>query len=207
MKKSFTIGTLVGLSLCAVMLILSVLGISFFKGVKFDLLLTVATLTAGSYFITSSSEVLKRRKLLGIISTSLIVVAVIFVITTIWMKTGSVFGDLTLSFALLSILFNFIVSTKLKLGNKNMYVQVGCYSVLSIFIFICILSTFGVLKISKILSIFLILLILSVVSFIVVSVLSNKSNNYEIEEFVKITKKEYLELKEKAEKYDKLKVK
>ncbi|MBE6124477.1 MAG: hypothetical protein E7184_02995 [Erysipelotrichaceae bacterium] len=205
MKKGLTIGTLIGLGLCALMLILSILGISFFKGTRLDLLLIVATLTVGGYFSISSAEVLKRNKTLGIVSTSLIGVAVVLVISTVLFDTGSVFGDVTFTFALLSVLFNFIVSTKLKLGNKQFLVQIGSYSILSIFILLCVLSIFGVLKIGDILSVFLILLVLSIVSFVTVSVLANKSADYVSEEYVKITKKEYEELKEKAKKYDELK--
>lgn len=204
MKKGITIGTLVGLTLCALMLILSILGINFFKGVKFNFLLTVATLTAGGYFAIGSSEIIKKNKYLGLVSTCLILVAVILVITTVWINTNSLFGKITFSFALLSVLFNFIVSTKLKLGKNQFLFQIGSYLVLSIFILLCILAIFKVIKISKILTIFLIFLVLSIVSFIAMSVLANKSFDYETDEYIKISKNEYLELKEKAKKYDEL---
>ncbi len=207
MKKGITIGTLIGLSSCALMLILSILGINFFKGVKFDFLLTVATLTAGGYFAISSSEIIKKNKYLGLVSSCLILIAVILVIATVWIDTNSLFGKITFSFALLSVLFNFIVAAKLKLGRNQFLFQIGSYLILSAFILICILSIFKVVKISKIITIFLILLVLSIVSCIAISVLANKSINYESDEYIKVSKKEYLELKEKAKKYDELKEK
>ena len=45
MRKGLMIGTLVCLGVCALFLILTIFGVSFFEGVKLDILITMATLT------------------------------------------------------------------------------------------------------------------------------------------------------------------
>ena len=119
MKKGLTIGTLTCLGACALMLILSVFGISFFEGYKGSILATVATFTAAGYFGLRSNTMLTKNKVMGYVSFGLIVLSLIFMILFIWAEVDStLFNMMVLTVSLISVLFIFLVSNNLKLGKK-----------------------------------------------------------------------------------------
>ena len=206
-KKLIIGGTLLFLGLCAAMLIATIFGMSFFVGTKLSILITAACLTVGGYFSLSSYNVLTKHKVLGTISFILIWASVILVTISGWVNLEGIFGDITLTLALLSVLFNFIVSNTLKLGKHYRAIQVICNIILCLFILLILLSTYGVVKLADIMTIFWLLLVLSVVSFIIMAVLSNKTQGEEKANdvnFVKIPKTEYEELLQKAKQLDEL---
>ena len=111
MKKGLLIGTLISLGSCAVMLILSIFGISFFEGVKGDILISFATLTAGGIFAISSVNLIKYNKKIAYISLSAICLAVLLIIISTFAEIGGVFSDITFTVATLSILFNALAAS------------------------------------------------------------------------------------------------
>lgn len=213
MKKGLIIATLAGLGACALMLILTVLGIgklNFLEGTQGHILATVATLTAAGYFSIRSHTMLSKNKILGYVSFGLICLSLIFMILFIWnIVTGAIFNKAVLTIALLSVLFIFLVSNNLKLGKQFLVVQIICEAILSLLILLILLSSYGVIKLGEILSLFIINIILAVVAFITISVLANKVQGDEINDtktgYVKITKAEYEELLEKAKELELLK--
>ena len=78
-KKGIIIGTLLGLGLCATMLILTIFKLSFFEGTKLNILITTACVTVGGYFSISSYNVLTKHRILGIVSFCLIWLSVLLV--------------------------------------------------------------------------------------------------------------------------------
>lgn len=203
-KKSLTIGTIIGLSLCALMLILTIFGISFFDGIKLKILITCACFTVGGYFSISSYSALNRNKPLGIVSFCLIWMSVVLILISAWFSTSSVFGDITLTIALLSVLFNFIVSNMLKLGKHYLIIQIICNIIIGLLILFILLLAYGVMKFKSIVTLFWLLIVLSVVSFILMSVLSSKfrTDDKTEQNFVKIPKSDYDELLKKAKQLD-----
>ena len=210
MKKGLTIGTLVALGACALMLILSVFGISFFEGVKGSILATTATLTAAGYFGLRSNTMLSKNKILGYISFGLIGLSLIFMILFIWsIVENGIFNLAVLTVSLLSVLFIFLVSNNLKLGKQFLPVQIICEAILSLLIVLILISSYGWIELEDILTLFWITIILSVVSIITISILANKVQGDTIVEskdgYVKIAKKEYEELLAKAKELKELK--
>lgn len=203
-KKGLITGTLIGLGLCTLMLILTIFKINFFEGTKLSILITTACLTVGGYFSLSSYNVLTKNKTLGLVSFGLIWISVLLVAISGWVNMSGLFGDITLTIALLSVLFNFIVSNTLKLGKNYKVIQIICNLILSVFILLILLMAYEVLTLSKIGSFFWIMLILSIVSFITISVLANKSNDDTTSEYVKIKKSEYDDLLNKAKQLEEL---
>jgi len=196
MKKSLTIGTLVSLGIVAIMLIVSLFGFSFFEGVKLNLLITFACLTVGGYFSISSYNVLQKNKILGYIGLVFIWFAVILVLLSSWVNFGKLMANVTFTIAFVSVIFNFITSNNLKLGKNYLAVQVVCNIVICVFVLICLLMIYGVMKIG---TLFWLMLILSVVSFIVVSVLASKFQGDRVDDnYVKIAKAEYEDLLAKS---------
>ena len=205
MRKGLMIGTLVCLGVCALFLILTIFGISFFEGVKLDILITMATLTVVGYFSLSSYNMLSKNKILAYISFALIIVSALLVVISTWADIGDsgLFFKITVTIALISILFIFIVSTNLKLGHKLVAVQVVCQLILGVFVLLSILLTFGITFWNN--TLFFVMLVLSIVAFIAISVLSNKANVDSLGEgYVKITKTEYEELLAKAKQLEEL---
>ena len=210
MKKGLTIGTLASLGACALMLILTVFGISFFEGVKGSILATVATLTAAGYFGLRSNTMLSKNKILGYVSFGLIGLSLIFMILFIWgIVKNDIFNYAVLTVSLLSVLFIFLVSNNLKLGKQYFVVQIICDAILSLLIILILVCSYGWVKLDDIASLFWIVVILSVVASITISVLANKVQGDNIIEskgnYVKITKAEYEELLAKAKELEELK--
>ncbi len=205
MRKGLMIGTLVCLGVCALFLILTIFGINFFTGVKLNVLITFATLTVVGYFSLSSYNMLAKNKILSYVSFGLIVVSALLVVISTWADVGDngLFFQITVTIALISVFFIFIVSTNLRLGHKLMAVQIVCQLVLGIFVLLSILLTFGISFWNN--TLFFVMLVLSIVAFITISVLSNKANVEGVGEgYVKITKTEYEELLAKAKQLEEL---
>ena len=209
MKKGLLIGTLISLGSCAVMLILSIFGISFFEGVKGDILISFATLTAGGIFAISSVNLIKYNKKIAYISLSAICLAVLLIIISTFAEIGGVFSDITFTVATLSILFNVIVSGNLKLQKRLLALQIVAYVIVGLLCLYLILMIFGILSFVKTWQIMLVLIILTVAMLITLAVVSNKAPNVEqpTKDYVKIPRAEYEELLVKAKKYDELNVK
>lgn len=209
MKKGLLIGTLISLGSCAVMLILSIFGISFFEGVKGDILISFATLTAGGIFAISSVNLIKYNKKIAYISLGAICLAVLLIIISTFAEIGGVFSDITFTVATLSILFNVIVSGNLKLQKRLLALQIVAYVIVGLLCLYLILMIFGILSFVKTWQIMLVLIILTVAMLITLAVVSNKAPNVEqpTKDYVKIPRAEYEELLVKAKKYDELNVK
>lgn len=204
MKRGLLIGTLISLGLCAIMLILSIFGISFFEGVKADILISFAALTAGGIFAISSVNLIKYNKKIAYISLGAICLAVLLIIINTFTEIGGVFADITFTVATLSILFNVIVSGNLKLQKRLLAVQIIAYVVVGLLCTYLILMNFGVFDFSKTWEIMLVLIILTVAMLITLAVVSNKAPSVEqtSKDYVKIPRSEYEELLTKAKKYD-----
>lgn len=206
MKKGLTIVTLTGLAISVLLLILSVLGSSFLAAERLNLLITSATITAGGFFAITSVNLLNYNKKIAYVSLSLISLSVLLIIIQTWLTTlGDIYSYITFTVAILSVLFNTISSTVLKLQKRYLAVQIIVYIVQIIFIMITLLLIYGVLKFDGVFELFLVALILSLAGVIVLAVLSRKNvvgNNDD--QLVKISKQEYLLLLEKAKKYDEM---
>lgn len=206
MKKGLTIVTLTGLAISVLLLILSVLGSSFLAAERLNLLITSATITAGGFFAITSVNLLNYNKKIAYVSLSLISLSVLLIIIQTWSTTlGDIYSYITFTVAILSVLFNTISSTVLKLQKRYLAVQIIVYILQIIFIMITLLLIYGVLKFDGVFELFLVALILSLAGVIVLAVLSRKNvvgNNDD--QLVKISKQEYLLLLEKAKKYDEM---
>ena len=212
MKKGLIIGTLACLGACALMLILTVFGISCFEGVKGSILATTATLTAAGYFGLRSHTMLSKNKILGYVSFGLIVLSLIFMVLFIWgIVKNDTFNLAVLTVSLLSVLFIFLVSNNLKLGKQFFIVQIVCDAILSLLIVLILVCSYGWIKLDDISTLFWIVIILSVVAFITISVLASKVQGDNVAEakgnYVKISKSEYEELLAKAKELEELKSK
>lgn len=206
MKKAFIIQTLICLGITGIFLILTIFGINFFTGTKFNILVSFATLTGGGYFCLLSCDTHKANKILGIVSFVLVGLSVLLVILSFWLMSGNVgdetFFDITSTIALLTCVFVLVASTYLKLGKKYLVVQIVLYCIVSVFVLICILLVFEVFAFKNIATFFWLILVLTIISLIVLKVMTYKTPERVETNYVKITKEEYDILLDKAKKWD-----
>ena len=166
----------------------------------------IITISVASYFALSSYNILRKNKILGYVSGGLVLASAFLVLLAVW-AVGAKFLKATVAIALLSVLFNFIVGTRLKLGKKVLPLQIASYAVVGALVLLIELELLvKSFKITKFMTILVLLSVLSAAAFITIMVLSNKEREDDVvdEEYVKIKKSEYEELKEKAAKFDAL---
>ncbi len=205
-RKILSISTIVGVVLCAAMLIASLFGLNFFSGVLADILITTAALTIGMFFAISSIDLVKLNKIIAYVSLGLITGAVFLIILNNWVNFGEVLSQITFVIAILSVLFNIIVSGVLKLQKRYLWLQIIVYLVLTAFFVLLNGYIFGFADFGDTLRLFIVLLILGLLGLIIISVLSKKAVVVDDEKtndkYVKISKEEYTELLMKAKQLD-----
>ncbi len=203
-KKILTIITISGFCLSALMLILGVFGVEVFEGVLLDILITLACIGIGGFFAINSINVYDKNKALSITSLALIGVSILgILIVSYFSIEGDLFGQLVFTIAMLSVLFNVIVSNVLQFGKKLLALQIVVYAVLLITIIFAVVAIFGV-DLGELSKLLIALIILSLVGVIVLSILKKKNITTIGDNYIKITKQEYEELLRKASEYDKL---
>lgn len=191
---------------CKVLSIHAVADLFLKKGTGQKVFFSIITIAVASYFALSSYNILKKNKMLGYVSGGLVVASAFLVLLAVW-AVGAKFLKATVAIALLSVLFNFIVGTRLKLRKKMMPLQLAAYAVVTALVLLIecelLIKSF---KITRFTTIIVLLAILSAAAFITIAVLSNKEREEDVvsDEYVKIKKSEYEELKAKAAKYDAL---
>lgn len=206
-RKTVSITTIVLASLAVLQLILKLDGdMPWFGGL--NTFLTVATLAIGGFFALNSLNMISKSKTLGIVSLSLISVATIMVIIAFWVDLDTdLFTRLTISFALLSVLFNIIVSSGLDLGKNNLVIQIIVYIIAGAVDLIATFALFGVIHLGDILPLFWSLVLLCALGIVILKVLAKRLVSKDLEsgkDMIKVSSKEYATLVEKAKKYDEL---
>lgn len=205
-KKIIAISTIVSTVLTSILLILLIFDVKIFGDYNGDVIITFACLGIGGFFAINSMNMLSKNRIIGWVSLGLILSSIVLIIFSTWLGAGyGILLKITLALGLLSVLFSIIVSSGLDLGNTKLVYQIIVYVVVFITDLIATLAIFGAIKLLDIIAWFLTLIILSIVGVIILKVFAKKAIFDIIEnskDLIKISKSEYLELKEKAKKYD-----
>lgn len=200
MKKKISLATIICVGLSALIAISALFGILKLKGVFFDLLFTFLTLTVAGILTLGSCEMLERKNKIAIVSLSLIGLSTLLVVLCFWTKldNNDTYSKATLVVSALSICFNLISSSILKIGKDKKIIQIisyCCYSIVTLYL---ILTFTDVISLGGTnLKIFILFIILSFVAMCVLAVLSKKStidSQTPNKQYVKITKEEYEDL-------------
>ena len=222
LKKILLITSISAVGVAALMLILQVLGVAIFQGVPLRILLVVATIGATSGIAINEIAVIKRKRILGYISLSLLALSTVFALVIFCsniLTNGGVFPRITGITALISILFIMVVTFYSKMEGHLIGLQIptyACFAGVDIML-VLVVAGINVLKIKGLLELFIILCIASVALMITLSVISSKRNSSpeakkaKDEKFVTIPKEEYealkaenQELKEKLARFEKV---
>ena len=207
-KKIISYTTIVATAITGLTLIMLLFDTKLFGEINLKMLLTLVTVGVGGFFAINSMNMISKNKVIGWVSLGLIFGSVLLIVLAVWINFDSeIYGKLTFTLGLVSILFNVIVSSGLALGRSKMIWQVLVYFVVFVSVLIAVLSIFGVVNLIEMLPFFLMMVILSVIGVIILKVLSKKAVQDLVEEnkdMVKISKIEYAMLVDKAKKYDEL---
>ena len=181
-KKGLMISSLVSLSITCVLLILAVFKIKVFEGVILHILLIFSTLTLASAFMINELNVIKRDKVLGSVSSALLLLSVLFafiIFCSPLLENGGYF----------------CTATAIKLNKRFFAIQIVAYILLCILdIFLSILiGGFNLFSVTAMTEIFGVLCVVTFGIILALIILSVKRNNQEVEnqDFVKILKSEY----------------
>ena len=181
-KKGLMISSLVSLSITCVLLILAVFKIKVFEGVILHILLIFSTLTLASAFMINELNVIKRDKVLGSVSSALLLLSVLFafiIFCSPLLENGGYF----------------CTATATKLNKRFFAIQIVAYILLCILdIFLSILiGGFNLFSVTAMTEIFGVLCVVTFGIILALIILSVKRNNQEVEnqDFVKILKSEY----------------
>ena len=209
MKKKVSLATLCCIGLSALIAIFALFGILKIKGIVADLLFTALTLTVAGVLTLNSCDMLEKKNKIALISLALIGLSSLFVILCFWTNLDSfnAYMNITLVISTLSVCFNLISSSILKLEKNYKLIQIisySCYSVVSLYLILIFLKAIDLDGTH--LKIFILFIILSLVGLFVLKVLSKKSitSTQDNVEYIKITKEEYLDLLSKKEELEKL---
>ena len=207
-KKIISYATIVATAITGLTLIMLLFDTKLFGDLNLKMLLTLVTVGVGGFFAINSMNMISKNKVIGWVSLGLIFSSVLLIVLAVWINFDSeIYGKLTFTLGLVSILFNVIVSSGLALGRSKMIWQVLVYIVVFVSVLIAVLAIFGVVNLIEMLPFFLMMVILSVIGVIILKVLSKKVVQDLVEEnkdMVKISKTEYAMLIDKAKKYDEL---
>ncbi len=201
-KKSFLIASLVSLAITCLFFILAIFGVKVFDGIWLRFLLIFASLCVGCGFLVNELNVLKRNKILGILSISFLSVSIIFaliIFCTPLLDDGSIFNTITAIIALFSTFFMIIISLATKLEKKLLILQITTYIILFLLeILISILiAGYPLFDVNAMTEIFSVVCVISVGLLIALWILSTKKTTNEgslDKEYIKVLKQDYNKL-------------
>lgn len=199
MKKKISLATIIFVGFSALISISALFEIFKLKGVILDLLFTFLTLTVAGILTLGTCDMVERKNKISIISLSLLGLSTLLVILCYWTKldNSDAYLKTTLVTSTLSICFNLISSSILKMGKSKKVIQgisYVCYSIVALYLVLIFLDAISLNGAN--LKIFILFIILSFVAMCVLTVLSKKSLSEVsiVTEYVKITKEEYEDL-------------
>ena len=212
-KKILLISSLISLCITCLFFILAIFEVKVFDGIWLRFLLIFASLCVGCGFLVNELNILKRNKILGIISISFLGVSIFFaliIFCTPLFDEGSVFNTITVIIALFSTFFMIVISLVTKLERKLLILQISTYVILFLLeILISILiAGYPLFNVNAMTEIFSVVCVISVGLLIALWILSTKksSTNESLnnsQEFIKVLKSDYENLIEENKKLKK----
>ena len=210
LKKILLISSLVSLGLTCVLFILAIFEFKIFEGVWLNILLIFASLCVGCGFLANEINILKRNRILGILSISFLVISMVFaliIFCSSLLEKGGTFNTITAIIALFSTFFMIIVSLVTKLEKKLLALQILSYIillVLEIFLSI-IIAGYPLFNVNAMTEVFSVFCVVSVGLLVALWILSSKRNSTETvihnnNEYISILKEDYDNLIKENEK-------
>ena len=186
-------------------LICSLFDFDIFGNRQGDALLILGSFAVGGFFAINSLIMVPKNKIIGWLSLGLIALAVVLItVVTLVEDASEVWQNITVSFGILSVVFDLIASMGLDLGKKYFAFQIVIYILAVVLDVLATLLIFGAIAGGDATLVLIAGIIVEIVLIVVVKVLNKKTVAGKTEGMVTISKEEYDILKEKAEKFDKI---
>ena len=186
-------------------LICSLFDFDIFGNRQGDALLILGSFAVGGFFAINSLNMVPKNKIIGWLSLGLIALAVVLItVVTLVEDASEVWQNITVSFGILSVVFDLIASMGLDLGKKYFAFQIVIYIFAVVLDVLATLLIFGAIVGGDATLVLIAGIIVEIVLIVVVKVLNKKNVAGKTEGMVTISKEEYDILKEKAEKFDKI---
>ena len=186
-------------------LICSLFDFDIFGNRQGDALLILGSFAVGGFFAINSLNMVPKNKIIGWLSLGLIALAVVLItVVTLVEDASEVWQNITVSFGILSVVFDLIASMGLDLGKKYFAFQIVIYIFAVVLDVLATLLIFGAIVGGDATLVLIAGIIVEIVLIVVVKVLNKKTVAGKTEGMVTISKEEYDILKEKAEKFDKI---
>lgn len=197
-KKSLMIVSLITLAISCLMLILAVFKVKIFQGIPLRLLLIFATTSLSCAIAISELNVIKRKKVLGLIGLGLLgasVLMALIVFCSPLLFRYNVFNRITGIVAVLSVSFITILSIYSKLEKTLLGLQIPTYVAVGILALLLsiIIGGFKLLEVKGMLELLIIDAIITVGLLIASSVIASKRKQDDTAE-TKLSEVEMLKL-------------
>lgn len=205
MRKFLTWTALIGVALTALLGILMIFSVIKYKDFN-EIFFSCITIGVGFSFALSSYNLyIKRKSTLPLVSIILIFASVIFVITALFFGLNSVaFVKITVTIAVISVLFTIIVENTIKLGTRYLPLQIAVYIFVLYLLVIILLALWSIWFGFN--TYFWVVTIVAISGLIALGVLSKKEGNPKLidDDYVKISKAEYDYLLNRSKMLDEL---
>lgn len=192
MRKFLTLTALIGVALTALLGILMIFSVIKYKDFN-EIFFSCITIGVGFSFALSSYNLyIKRKSTLPLVSIILIFASVIFVIAALFFGSNSVaFVKITVTIAVISVLFTIIVENTIKLGTRYLPLQIAVYIFVLYLLVIILLALWSIWFGFN--TYFWVVTIVAISGLIALGVLSKKEGNPKLidDDYVKISKAEY----------------
>jgi cell division protein FtsB len=178
-KKTLLITSLCSLAAACILLILAIFGVKVFEGAMLRVLLIASTLAVGCGIANFELNVLEKRKVLGIVSISLlglsVLLALIIFCTPIFV-IDNWFNRITGVVAIFSVLFAVITSLNTKMERRCLPLQIVTYAIASVttLLIALMICSVKILSVKVLSQIFWVLCVLTVGLLVAVLVVSGK---------------------------------
>lgn len=205
-RKILTLTSLISMAGVILMLITAIFKVKVFEMPLLALLFTLITISVAAAFAISAYSLLKKNKVVPIISLALLGIVSIMGIITYWtnFSVPEAFGKITAILAIATVLFNIMVSYAIKLGRRQLPIQIITYGLIIITDIILTLLILGVnvFSVPGMPQIFAVICLLDL-GFMLALVILNKRTYNEGEdagdvEYIKVKKTEYMALVERV---------
>lgn len=179
-KKGLTISSIVSLVVAVGFLIGAIFGLNIAKNPVFSIMITFAILCIACVLAINSLTLIEEKQVMSIIDLSFICALTLLSIILLWkqVEITNIAFKIDIILALFTVLFNIVVSYKLKLGKNLIVLQIITYVfVIAIDVLITIIILgIDLFKINWFSKLFWVICLVAFIMLVTISILSKKYN-------------------------------
>ena len=182
-KKLLSTISIISLVIIVGILISAIFGAKVFNGITLKIILTCALLTSVSTFSLSALTYIDKKKTLSIVNLLMLLALCVCGLIIIWFNLFGVFGQITMTLAIATVLIGIINSNVIKLGKRYFKFQILAILVIAVADVLLTLIVWNLLdwKQAGVIQWFVVAMIVAFAMTAILSILARKSAGEEIE--------------------------